>query len=65
MLRKLTSRKFLLALAVILIKIVESATGISVEILPWEIVAPIIAYIFGEAGVDIIRQFIEYKQKKE
>ena len=50
--RKLASRKFLIAVGAAAVSFVAAWTGHDV---PWEGVSIVAAYIFGEAGVDVIR----------
>lgn len=52
MLAKLASRKFLLALLGVILTFTAEALGMEI---PWEAVSVIVAYIFGEAGVDAMR----------
>lgn len=49
---KLSSRKFLLTLLGVILTFVAQTVGMEV---PWEAISLIVAYIFGEAGVDAIR----------
>ena len=50
--RKLSSRKFLIAVVAAAAAFVMAYTGHQI---PWEAMAPVVAYIFGEAGVDVVR----------
>lgn len=62
--RKFLSRKFLLAVAVFVLGIVQTAAPGALNGFDWKIVAPILAFIFGEAGYDIIKAYIEWTQPK-
>lgn len=58
---KFLSRKFLLALAVMILGILDVVVPGMPQIVTWSIAGPIIAYIFGEAGLDIVRLYQKYK----
>ena len=58
--RKFLSRKFIVAVLVFIIGIVEAACPSCVELIDWKLAGPLIAYILGEAGCDIIRAYIEW-----
>lgn len=58
---KFLSRKFLLAVAVMILGILDVAVPGMPQIVTWSIAGPIIAYIFGEAGFDIVRLYQSYK----
>jgi len=57
-LKKFLSRKFLLALLAVVAALVNPELT---EQIPWPVVGVIMAYIFGEGGRDILRDFISYK----
>jgi uncharacterized protein YqgC (DUF456 family) len=63
--KKFLSRKFLLAVAVLVLGLVNALVPELPNLIPWAVVGPIIAYIFGEAGRDIIRDYMEYKAKQK
>ena len=52
LIRKLSSRKFLIAVAAAAASFVAAFTGHQI---PWEAISIVVAYIFGEAGVDVVR----------
>jgi len=58
---KFLSRKFLLAVAAMVLAFVEVFCPDLVGSLPWPVVGVALAYIFGEAGRDILRDYIDYK----
>ena len=63
--KKFLSRKFLLAVAVLLLGLVNALIPDLPNLIPWAVVGPIIAFIFGEAGRDILRDYMEYKAKEK
>lgn len=63
--KKFLSRKFLLAVAVLLLGLVNVVNPDLPNLIPWVVVGPIIAFIFGEAGRDILRDYMEYKTKQK
>ena len=56
--RKLTSRKFLLALLGTVLTFVATALGWEI---PWESILVVAAYIGGEGAVDAVRVIREHK----
>ena len=50
--RKLSSRKFLIAVGAAAAAFVAAYTGHQIS---WEAISIVVAYIFGEAGVDVVR----------
>lgn len=62
--KKFLSRKFLLAVAVLVIAVVEELSPGAVNIIDWRVAGVILAYIFGEAGYDILKAYIEWSQPK-
>ena len=56
--RKLTSRKFLLALLGIILTFVATALGWEI---PWESIVVVASYIGGEGAVDAVRIIREHK----
>jgi uncharacterized protein YqgC (DUF456 family) len=63
--KKFLSRKFLLAVAVFLLGLVNTVSPDLPNIIPWTVAGPIIAFIFGEAGRDILRDYIRYKHSQK
>lgn len=63
--KKFLSRKFLLALAVLILGVVGETVPNLPTLIPWEAVAPALAYIFGKIGRDIIRDYMSYKYEAE
>ena len=62
--RKFLSRKFLVAVAVLILGIIQALAPGVLHFVDWKVMGVILAYIFGEAGVDIIRAYIEWTQPK-
>ena len=54
MLKKFLSRKFLLAVAVLVLGIIQSFWPDTLHIIDWKVIGVVLAYIFGEAGKDIV-----------
>jgi hypothetical protein len=63
--KKFLSRKFLLAVGILGLGIVNEAIPDLPKLVPWEAVAPALAYIFGKIGRDIIRDYMSYKYEAE
>jgi hypothetical protein len=63
--KKFLSRKFLLAVGILGLGIVNEAVPDLPDLVPWEAVAPALAYIFGKIGRDIIRDYMSYKYEVE
>ena len=63
--KKFLSRKFLLAVAVFLFGLLNVLNPELPNTIPWVIVGPIIAFICGEAGRDIVRDYLNYKRDVE
>jgi len=63
--KKFLSRKFLLAVAVLLLGLLDGVIPDLPNLIPWTVAGPIIAFIFGEAGRDILRDYMEYKAKEK
>lgn len=52
-LQRLKSRKFLLAIATVILIILNEAVGLSIpEDAYWKIIAPVVAFILGESYID-------------
>lgn len=52
-LQRLKSRKFLLAIATVVLIILNEAVGLSIpEDAYWKIIAPVVAFILGESYID-------------
>lgn len=62
--KKFLSRKFLLAVAVLVLAIIDAASPGSINIVNWTVIAPILAFIVGEEGYDIIKAYIEWTKPK-
>jgi len=62
--RKFLSRKFILAILVFIFGIVELVCPSCAELIDWKFAGPIIAYILGETGCDIMRAYIEWTYPK-
>jgi len=56
--KKFLSRKFLLALLALVTALVKPEL---VHQIPWPVVGTVLAFIFGEFGRDILKDFIDYK----
>jgi hypothetical protein len=63
--KKYLSRKFLLAVGILGLGILNEAVPDLPDLIPWEAVAPALAYIFGKIGRDIIRDYMSYKYGAE
>jgi uncharacterized protein with HEPN domain len=63
--KKYLSRKFLLAVVILTLGVVGEAVPDLPNLVPWEAVAPGLAYIFGKIGRDIIRDYMSYKYEAE
>jgi len=61
--KKFLSRKFLLAAGILVLGVVNEAVPDLPKLVPWEAVAPGLAYIFGMIGRDIIRDYLDYKHE--
>jgi len=62
--KKFLSRKFLLAVGILALGVVNEAVPDLPDLVPWEAVAPALAYIFGKIGRDIIRDYLDYKHEE-
>jgi len=52
-LQRLKSRKFLLAIATVILIILNEAVGLSIpEDAYWKIITPVVAFILGESYID-------------
>jgi len=58
---KFLSRKFILAVLVVILGFLNTLRPELVEAIPWPAVAAALAFIFGEAGRDILRDYVDYK----
>jgi hypothetical protein len=61
--KKFLSRKFLLAAGILVLGVVNEAVPDLPKLVPWEAVAPALAYIFGKIGRDIVRDYLDYKHE--
>ena len=61
MFKKFLSRKFLLAIAVLVLAILQSVYPHALQFIDWKVVGVVLAYIFGEAGKDIIETYMNLK----
>ena len=61
---KFLSRKFLLAVLVVVFGAMKVLKPELVDALPWSVVGVALAYIFGEAGRDILRDYLDYKENQ-
>jgi len=62
--KKFLSRKFLLAVAILLLGLLDGMIPDLPNLIPWTVAGPVIAFILGEAGRDIIRDYLDYKANK-
>lgn len=60
--KKFLSRKFLLAVAIFLLGLLNVVNPGLPDLIPWAVVGPIIAFILGEAGRDIVRDYLNYRR---
>ena len=61
MFKKFLSRKFLLAVVVLVLGIFQAIYPHALQFIDWKVVSVALAYIFGEAGRDIVKTYLDLK----